>query len=224
MERLIKTYTAYYRVSTKKQGQSGLGLESQKDIVESFVKNGNIVKEFIEVESGKKNNREQLNKALAYCKENESTLVIAKLDRLSRNAAFIFTLKDSGVDFVCADMPEANTLNIGIFATLAQHERELISQRTKAALAAKKAQGHKLGKPENLSHEAQKKGAQAMKNKSLTNDDNKRAKMLITLLRANGLSYQKIANKLNNNGYKTSTGKKFFASSVQQLEKRNQQS
>ena len=99
------------------------------------------------MESGNKNNRPQLSAAIGYARKIKATLIIANLDRLSRNAAFIFTLKDSGVDFVCADMPDANTLTIGIFPVLAQHERELISSRTKAALQAKKKQGPKLGKP-----------------------------------------------------------------------------
>lgn len=106
------------------------------------------------MESGKKNNRPQLLAAIEYARKVKATLIIAKLDRLSRNASFIFTLRDSGVDFVCADMPDANTLTIGIFAVLAQHERELISSRTKAALQMKKKQGVKLGKPENLTDQA----------------------------------------------------------------------
>src|SRR5688572_20704691 len=140
-----KIYTAYYRVSTSEQGQSGLGLAAQRQAVERFVNCSDcIVAEYVEVESGKKDMRPQLAAAIAKAKATGSTLIISKLDRLSRNAAFIFTLRDSGVDFIAADMPEANTLTIGIFAVMAQHEREAISSRTKAALAAKKAQGHKL--------------------------------------------------------------------------------
>ena len=123
-------YVAYYRVSTKAQGDSGLGLEGQRSAVFNFVK-GTIVAEFTEVESGKNNQRAQLSAAIDRAKKENAVLVIAKLDRLSRNASFIFTLRDSGVNFQCVDMPDANTLTIGIFATLAQHERELISSRTK---------------------------------------------------------------------------------------------
>ncbi|PLK42075.1 recombinase family protein [Emticicia sp. TH156] len=147
----MKQYIAYYRVSTKKQGASGLGLEAQKFTASNFLKEGDrIVKEFIEIESGKSNQRVQLDEAIKYARNNKLTLLVAKLDRLSRNVSFIFTLRDSGVDFVCADIPDANTLTIGIFATIAQHEREIISRRTKDALKAKKAKGYKLGSPQNL--------------------------------------------------------------------------
>ena len=154
-----KQYIGYFRVSTRKQGESGLGMEAQQFAVRKFLKAGDlIVKEYVEVESGKRNNRIQLQAAIDHAKRIRGTLLIAKLDRLSRNAGFIFALRDSGVDFVCADMPDANTLTIGIFAVLAQHERELISSRTRAAQQAKKAQGHRLGKPENLTDEARKRG------------------------------------------------------------------
>jgi DNA invertase Pin-like site-specific DNA recombinase len=113
-------------VSTARQGQSGLGLEAQRTAVSTFVGNAAILQEFVEVESGKVNHRPQLVAAIDYAKGKGATLVIARPDRLSRNAGFIFTLKDSGADFVCADMPDSNTLTIGIFAVLAQHERELI--------------------------------------------------------------------------------------------------
>ena len=146
----MKSYVAYLRVSTQKQGQSGLGLAAQRAAVQAFPPVARLVAEFVEVESGKKNERPQLAAALALAKATGATLLIAKLDRLSRNAGFIFQLRDAGVDFVCCDMPDANTLTVGIFAVLAQHERELISQRTKAALAAKKAQGAQLGTPANL--------------------------------------------------------------------------
>ncbi|SFF36436.1 recombinase family protein [Spirosoma endophyticum] len=115
-------YVAYYRVSTKAQGESGLGLEAQRSSVAGFVKGG-VLAEFTEVESGKNNQRVQLGAAIDCAKKEGAILVIAKLDRLSRNASFIFTLRDSGVNFQCVDMPDANTLTIGIFATLAQHDR-----------------------------------------------------------------------------------------------------
>ena len=133
-------YVAYYQVSARKQGDSELGLESQRSAVACFVQ-GPILAEFTDVESGKNNQRVELARAIDKATKERATLVIAKLDRLSRNAVFIFALKDSGVDFQCVDIPDANTLTIGIFATLAQHERELINSRTRSALAAKKAQG-----------------------------------------------------------------------------------
>ncbi|SFF35183.1 recombinase family protein [Spirosoma endophyticum] len=123
----LTKYVAYYRVSTKSQGESGLGLEAQRSAVSGFVEGSDrravIRAEFTEVESGKKNQRVQLAAAIDRAKKEEAVLVIARLDRLSRNASFIFTLRDSGVNFQCVDMPDANTLTIGIFATLAQHDR-----------------------------------------------------------------------------------------------------
>ncbi|GAB3244119.1 hypothetical protein GCM10027346_41510 [Hymenobacter seoulensis] len=137
-----KPFVSYYRVSTLKQGQSGLGLEAQQAAVKAFVLDpSRIVGEFVEVESGKRNQRPQLQAAIEAARQQGATLLIAKLDRLSRNAGFIFALRDSGVDFVCCDMPDANTLTVGLFAVIAQHERETISKRTRDALTAKKARG-----------------------------------------------------------------------------------
>jgi DNA invertase Pin-like site-specific DNA recombinase len=212
----MKNYVAYYRVSTKQQGASGLGLDAQRAAVRSFTKCENcIIAEYTEIESGKKDKREQLHAAIAHAKQHGATLVIAKLDRLSRNASFIFALRDSGVDFVCADMPDANTLTIGIFATLAQHEREIISQRTKAALQAKKAQGFALGNPQNLTQEARVKGARARREQSRAR--NQQAAEVAALLREKGLSLRKIAERLNLRGFCTSNGKKFQATSVLRL-------
>lgn len=214
----MKNYIAYYRVSTAKQGQSGLGLEAQRNAVRQFVKVEEwILQEFVEVESGKNNHRPQLLAAIDYAKQKKATLIIAKLDRLSRNAGFIFTLRDSGVDFICADMPEANTLTIGIFAVLAQHERELISSRTKAALQAKKLQGHKLGKPENLTNEARAKGVIVIKEKAQANENNRRAAALIKSYRENGMNWQTIAQELNQFGFRTAKGKQFQAVQVQRI-------
>jgi len=211
-------FIAYYRVSTVGQGKSGLGLEAQRTAVNNFLKKGQILmKEFVEVESGKKNDRRILQGALAYAKEREAILIIAKLDRLARNAAFIFTLKDSNVNFVCADMPEANTLTIGIFATLAQYERELTSERTKKALAEKKKLGMTLGTPKNLTLEAGLKGAVAMKEKAKLNENNRRATAMINSLRAAGNSWSKVAEQLNFAGFTTSRGKSFQIVQVQRL-------
>jgi DNA invertase Pin-like site-specific DNA recombinase len=210
-------FIAYYRVSTAKQGASGLGLEAQRQSVIHFVKDGNLVAEYTEVESGRKNNRLELEKAIAHAKKAEATLVIAKLDRLSRNVAFIFALRDSGVDFVCADMPDANTLTIGIFAAMAQHERELISQRTKAALQAKKQQGHTLGSPQNLTVQAQKKGANVIANQARTNPHSKRISAIIQKLLEQQMPIPRIADFLNQSDFVTVRGKKFHGSTVRYL-------
>jgi DNA invertase Pin-like site-specific DNA recombinase len=142
-------FVAYYRVSTDKQGKSGLGLEAQRQAVEQYLNGGkwSLVGEFTEIESGKRNKRPELEKALTICKRQKAKLVIAKLDRLSRNLAFIATLMDSGVEFVAVDNPHANKLTVHILAAAAQHEREMIAQRTKDALQAAKARGVLLGNP-----------------------------------------------------------------------------
>lgn len=211
----MQKYIAYYRVSTKQQGESGLGLEAQKTMVKNFLKNDDaLICEYEEVESGKNNNRPQLLKAIEKSKSEGATLLIAKLDRLSRNAGFIFLLKDSNVDFKCCDMPEANSLTIGIMAVLAQEERELISKRTISALQELKAKGIKLGNPKNLTPEAQKMGSEAMRLKALSNENNRKATALIVSLRNTGKTYGKIADELNTNGFKTSRGFEFTSSQV----------
>jgi DNA invertase Pin-like site-specific DNA recombinase len=143
-------FVTYIRVSTDKQGVSGLGLEAQRVAVERYVAGagGEIAAEFQEIESGKKNDRPEIAAALVACRAHRATLIIAKLDRLSRNVAFISNLMESGVDFVAADMPMANRLTVHILAAVAEHEREMISARTKVALAAAKARGTKLGNPQ----------------------------------------------------------------------------
>jgi DNA invertase Pin-like site-specific DNA recombinase len=140
---------AYERVSTARQGKSGLGLEAQRKAIDDFTasRNAQVLARFTEVESGRRDNRPELDKALQLAKLTGATLVIAKLDRLSRNAAFLLTLQASGVRFLACDMPEANDLTVGIMALVAQQEREAISRRTKEALAAAKARGVKLGNP-----------------------------------------------------------------------------
>jgi DNA invertase Pin-like site-specific DNA recombinase len=140
---------SYLRVSTAKQGISGLGLEAQRAAVAGFTAAGGhtLVTEFLEVESGKRADRPQLETALAACRLHRATLVIAKLDRLARNVAFIANLMDGGVEFVACDMPHANRLTLHLLAAIAEHEREMISERTKAALQAAKARGVKLGNP-----------------------------------------------------------------------------
>jgi DNA invertase Pin-like site-specific DNA recombinase len=140
-------FVAYYRVSTTKQGESGLGLEAQREAVARHL-GTSLLAEFTEVESGKRSvNRPQLLAALDMCKRKKATLLIAKLDRLARNVHFISGLLESGVEFVAADNPHANKMTIQLLAVFGEFEREQISARTKAALAAAKARGTVLGNP-----------------------------------------------------------------------------
>ncbi len=209
---------AYYRVSTQKQGKSGLGLEAQKQTVSSFViGKGKVISEYVEIESGKKDNRLELAKALHHAKESNAILIIAKLDRLSRNVSFIFSLRDSGAKFVCCDLPEANTLTIGLFAVMAQHERELTSRRTKDALAAKKERGEPVGRDGYYSNEGRAKGRQVKSEKARTT--NKAAIKVMRDAQKQGLSLAKIADRLNQYGIKTSRGNSFTKASVQSLQK-----
>jgi DNA invertase Pin-like site-specific DNA recombinase len=211
-------FVAYLRVSTARQGRSGLGLEAQRESVQRFVagRGGRIMApEFIEVESGKRNDRPELHKAIKRCRLTAATLVVAKLDRLSRNAAFLMTLRDSDVQFVAADLPEANTMTVGVMAVVAQHEREAISARTKAALAAAKARGKKLGgrRPGagNIAR-YQRQGVEAAQEKaqerlSLVADDLRR-------LHGEGLSLNAMAARLNADGIQTSRGGRWTATAV----------
>jgi DNA invertase Pin-like site-specific DNA recombinase len=147
-KKVIPRFVAYYRVSTERQGRSGFGLEAQQAAVASFINSGTeLVAAFTEIESGKRNERPALAQALEACRRHRAKPVIAKLDRLSRNLAFIAMLMESGVEFVAVDNPHANKLTVHILAAVAQHEREMISQRTKDALAAAKRRGVCLGNP-----------------------------------------------------------------------------
>lgn len=146
---LQRRYVTYYRVSTERQGRSGLGLDAQKAAVAEFLRttDGTLHAEFTEIQSGKRDDRPKLVEALKVCKLSRSTLLIAKLDRLSRNAAFLLTLQGAGVRFVACDMPDMNETVVGIMAVIAQSERKAISVRTIAALKAAKARGVRLGNP-----------------------------------------------------------------------------
>ena len=140
-------FISYLRVSTARQGKSGLGLEAQRKAVADYLNGGNwqLLAEMVEVESGKKSDRPVLQEAIDLSKATGATLVVAKIDRLTRDAAFLLSLRDAGIDFVAADMPDANRLTVGIMALVAEQEREAISRRTKDALAAAKARGVQLG-------------------------------------------------------------------------------
>ena len=216
-----KRYTPYYRVSTQKQGASGLGLEAQQAAVHTFVADpSQLLGEFVEIESGKKNQRPQLLAAMAEARRMGSTLLIAKLDRLSRNASFILALRDSGVDFVCCDMPDANTLTVGLFAVLAQHERETISKRTKEALAAKKARGAILGTPANLTDAARQQSLLMRREQIQQHPGLRQAAAFINSRRAQGVSFRQLAGELNVLGFTAPRGGSFNQKQVQRLTER----
>lgn len=217
----MKKYIAYYRVSTRKQN---LGIEAQRSTVMSYlssIQDANLIAEYSEKESAKDNNRAQLKEALAKCKLYNATLIIAKLDRLSRNVSFIFALKDSNVDFIACDLPQFNSLTLAIFSGLAQQERELISSRTKAALIEKKKY-MKLGSPSNLLSNMDKaieNSKLTRKVKALQNENNRKAFSLIRALKNNGKSWNSIAFQLNDSGFKTANNSSFSAIQVQRVYK-----
>ena len=206
-------YIAYYRVSTNKQN---LGITAQKNAVENYIKsnNANLICSYEEKESGKNDDRKELNKALEQCRKENATLIIAKLDRLSRKVSFLFNLRDSGINFISLDCPQFNTLTLGIYSVLAETERELISQRTKLALQVKKQNGFKLGTPKNyVPKEIRKLAYEKKRTMANENINNKLAKSYVEALIKTTDNKSEIARLLNTNGFKTSKGGKF--SSVQ---------
>ncbi len=216
-------YVAYYRVSTQRQS---LGLDAQRNTVLDYIKmnGGELIEEYQEKESGKKKFRPQLILAIESAKKNNARLIIAKLDRLSRDVEFTFSLKNNGVDFIACDMPDCNTLTIGLYATFAQNERERISTRTKDALAVKKQQGVKLGAPNATFTDEQRAAAAAAKTeRAIYNENNRRAisaiKDKLEICRLKGVSWNlsNIAKELNESGYKTSRGADFTAKAVSRL-------
>lgn len=234
-------YISYLRVSKKSQGMTGLGIDAQKLSVKNFLASHEIneqIESYIEVESGKKADRTELKKAIFRCKETGSTLIIAKLDRLSRDIVFIFTLRDelkrAGVDFLALDLPEANTLTLGIMASFAQHERERISERTKAGLysinenikkngfAIAKKTGRKfekLGNPHLEDHQSKgtEQSAVVRHKKKVTNTGFLQTSELATLLHESGLKNPVIAERLNQSGYRTPNGCFFLSATVSRL-------
>lgn len=214
---------AYYRVSTDKQGRSALGLDAQRQSVRALceARGWEIVSEFTEVESGKRNDRPQLNAALDHARLTGAKLVVAKLDRLSRDAAFTLQLRNSGVDFTCADNPDVNRLTIGLLAVINEDERERISERTKAALAAAKARGVRLGNPN---------GAEALRKAGKGNQASVAAiqsnaqrfaeglrETIKTIRETGGSSLPAIAKQLNDKHMRTARGGRWHASSVRNL-------
>jgi DNA invertase Pin-like site-specific DNA recombinase len=213
-----KKFVGYYRVSTERQGLEGNGITSQKDIVRRFVENqtGILDREFSEVESGRKTDEErpQLAAALDYAKRNKATVIIAKLDRLARNAEFLLRLQNSAVDFVCCDCPNADKFTVGILALVAQRERELISERTRLGLAAAKSKGVKLGTPN------PKKAVAAMLRANRTGNAAFSAKILplIFEIKSAGIqTLQGICDCLNRRGIPTRTGKTWHPATVRNV-------
>lgn len=214
-------FVSYLRVSTARQGASGLGLEAQRASIAAHVPNPDeLHAEYIEVESGKRDdNRPELAKALAECRLRKATLIVAKLDRLSRDAAFLLTLQNSGAPFIAADMPGANNLTVGIMALVAQQEREMISKRTKEALQAAKARGKTLGgyRGHQADWTAQAKLGGAAKAK-IANDRANDLKGVIAEARADGASTPtQIAEALNRRGIPTSNGGQWQAIQIKRV-------
>lgn len=217
-------YVTYFRVSTDKQGKSGLGLEAQRNAVDQFVtiKKASVLESFTEIESGKVSTRPELTKALRRCSLTGAVLVIAKLDRLSRDIAFVANLQKSKVDFICCDMPDANTLTVGMMAVLAQYERELISDRTKAGLEAAKKRGIRLGNPSlHLSRNTDTSNATASRQKSamIRNHQLRNLIQEIEDNHINSMSLREIANTLNDAAYRTSRGFLFSKAQVHRIKK-----
>lgn len=214
-------HVAYYRVSTAKQGRSGLGLDAQRKAVTDYLNGGawELAGEFIEIESGKVDKRPKLEQALAMCDLTGATLVVAKLDRLSRNVAFLASLQDSGARFVAADMPEANELTIHIMAAVAQAERKAISRRTVEALAAAKARGVVLGGARGNANDLRKgPAASALVRGRAASDRAAKVRRQIEQIRGTGAaSLRQIAEELNAAGITTARGGKWQAAQVKRV-------
>lgn len=210
-------FVAYHRVSTAKQGRSGLGLEAQRAAVMAYLNGGawTLLAEFTEVESGKRTDRPELAKALAHCRLTGATLVIAKMDRLSRNMAFTANLMDSGVDFVACDNPHATRFTIHILAAVAEHEAKQISARTKAALGAAKARGAVLGGYKGGPVPDGRQGAAARRTGA--NDFAGRVMPTLTEMQARGLSLHGMAAELAAKGVRTAGGGAWTATAVRRV-------
>lgn len=213
-------YVAYYRVSTKKQGQSGLGLEAQKAGLNAFfasLDNENPIAEFVDVESGSSKSRAGFMQALEVCKEQGATLIAFRLDRLLRSLDILVQLRINKVKFTALDCLNDNDMIISIKAAFAEEELRKVSERTKKALQAKKAQGAKLGTPANLTKKARAKGEEVRRANAMNDENNLLALDKILDKRAQGWSMNKIAAHMNKLGMKTRRGGKFYASTVKML-------
>jgi DNA invertase Pin-like site-specific DNA recombinase len=216
----MKKFIAYYRVSRKSQGESGLGIAAQKATVASYVKaqGGELLDEYTEIETGtNKRERVIIHQAIQSAKKNNATLLIAKIDRLARNVSFVSSLMETGIDFIACDMPSANPFTIHIFAALAEQEAKLISSITKAALAEIKATGRTLGTPSNLNKIARQKGADKNRMIARESKSNIQAYEISNQCRAAGMTFKQTADYLNKLNYTTRFGNTFRPSTVKQL-------
>jgi DNA invertase Pin-like site-specific DNA recombinase len=230
MEPLLKNvimsntcYVSYLRVSTQKQGYSGLGLEAQREIIQNHLYETTPITEFIEVESGRKKDRPKLKEALDLCRKTGSTLIVAKLDRLARNVYFLSSLLESDVEIVFCDFPQANKMVLHILSAISQYEAELTASRTKSALQAKKARGCKLGNPEHLlgkHDQAIQNSIMTCKTKADNNPNNKRAVAMLRTLVKEEHTLKEMADILNREGFVTSKGACFSKATVYKLIKR----
>ena len=202
-------FVAYYRVSTERQGESGLGLEAQRDAVRRHIGDAEPLSEFTEVESGKRHkNRPQLLAAIDLCKRKKATLVIAKLDRLARNVHFISGLMEAGVEFVAADNPHANKMTLQMLSVFAEHEAAMISARTKAALQAARARGTQLGNP---------RWSEGLAKAREAKNPHKTPVQIVQMMtehRDEGMTLRAIADKLNGLGVRTPNGCQWYAGTV----------
>lgn len=216
---------AYYRVSTQEQGRSGLGMEAQQSAVRRFTEQAGheIIREFAEIESGKRSDRPQLARAIELCELSGAQLVIAKLDRLARNVHFISSLMESGIHFTAVDMPQANNFTVHVMAALSEQERKLISERTKAALKIKKEQGHKLGNPKIAEARAARKNGSDM---TVANEArSKAARDFANIVRGEieeavkkgASSLREVAQHLNDMGARTRQKKLWTAAAVKRV-------
>lgn len=221
---MTRKWVGYFRVSTARQGRSGLGLDAQRHVVAEFLKGegGRLLAQHVEVESGRKANRPELLAALASCRMHGATLLIAKIDRLSRDPAFLLNLRDAGIEFTAADLPGANRLTVGILAMVAEAEAEAIRARTKAALAAAKRRGVKLGKTwrQNFDDRGRAKGRAAARDVVIANAAQRAADRAshVRRLRAEGMrTPSELARGLNNLGVPAARGGDWTCLQVQRL-------
>lgn len=211
-------YIIYLRASTLRQGQSGLGLEGQRLIAHRFLQPGDrIVSEYIEIESGRKNNRPEMAKAIVETRMLGATLLVAEMSRLARSVYFTSKLMEERVRFKACDIPNADEFTINILAAVAQKGAKDISDSTKRGLSAKKARGFTLGKPENFTAASRALGRAVVQRNAQEAVPNKQARRLATLLRRDGLTLAAIAAELNVHGYRTRRGKEFHRTTVLRL-------